>query len=207
MRTRPVDARCTWNRGCLRCGAARSYTAATMQRMQAWGTRRRFLSVSAAIAAGSLASRRPTAAEPVNPRLGMDNFAVRAMGWKARALVDYAASLALDSLFITDLDAFESLEDASLKTLREYASERAAADPGGHLEHLSHLEGVQAEPGQGGRAPGSWHPRRACRRVSGASGRPGHVGRPADRRRHRETHRGDNQGLPRERGLARWMPV
>jgi 3-oxoisoapionate decarboxylase len=95
-----------------------------MERLQAWGTRRRFLSVSAAIAAGSLASRRPAAAQPVNPRLGMDNFAVRAMGWKARALVDYAASLALDSLFITDLDAFESLENASLKTLREYASER-----------------------------------------------------------------------------------
>jgi sugar phosphate isomerase/epimerase len=54
----------------------------------------------------------------------MDNYAVRAMAWKAKALVDYAASMALDSLFITDLDAFESLEDANLKSLREYANAR-----------------------------------------------------------------------------------
>ena len=75
-------------------------------------------------AAGTLAPFRSTAAQPPNPRLGMDNFSVRAMGWKAKALVDYAASLALDSLFITDLDAFESLEEAPLKALREYAAAR-----------------------------------------------------------------------------------
>ena len=54
----------------------------------------------------------------------MDNFSVRAMGWKAKALVNYAASLALDSLFITDLDAFESFDQSSLKALREYAAAR-----------------------------------------------------------------------------------
>src|SRR3954469_8238939 len=51
--------------------------------------------------------------KPARTRLGIDNFAVRAMGWKAPALIDYAASLALDSLFITDLDAFERLDDAA----------------------------------------------------------------------------------------------
>ena len=87
-------------------------------------SRRSFLTASAMAAAGTLAPFRSSAAQPVNPRLGMDNFSVRAMGWKARALVDYAASLALDSLFITDLDAFESLEEAPLKALREYAAAR-----------------------------------------------------------------------------------
>jgi hypothetical protein len=51
----------------------------------------------------------------------MDNFAVRAMGWKAPQLIDYAASLKLDSLLISDLDAFESLE---MRRLREVWSRR-----------------------------------------------------------------------------------
>ena len=46
------------------------------------------------------------------------------MGWKAQALIDYAAAMALDSLFITDLDAFESLDEAPLRALREYATAR-----------------------------------------------------------------------------------
>jgi sugar phosphate isomerase/epimerase len=54
-------------------------------------------------------------------KLGFDNFAVRAMGWKAGALLDYAASLKLDSLFITDLDAFESREPAHLREIRAKA--------------------------------------------------------------------------------------
>src|SRR4051812_28608922 len=87
-------------------------------------SRRSFLSTSAMGAVGVLAGLGPVAAQPVNPRLGMDNFAVRAMGWKAQALIDYAAALALDSLFITDLDAFESFDEGPLKALRAYAAAR-----------------------------------------------------------------------------------
>ena len=43
--------------------------------------------------------------------LGYDNFAVRAMGWKAPALVDYAAELGCDTLFITDFGPLEKLDD------------------------------------------------------------------------------------------------
>jgi 3-oxoisoapionate decarboxylase len=86
-------------------------------------SRRSFLTASALAAAGTLTPFR-SVAQPVNPRLGMDNFSVRAMGWKGKALVDYAASLALDSLFITDLDAFESFDEAPLKALGEYAAAR-----------------------------------------------------------------------------------
>lgn len=93
--------------------------------------RRTFLKTTAL---GSLAAAatRPglalaQAAASARPPLGLDNFAVRAMGWKATKLVDYAASLDCDSLFITDLDAFESLEDAALRALRERATARGLA--------------------------------------------------------------------------------
>jgi len=54
-------------------------------------------------------------------KLGLDNFAVRAMNWKAPALLDYAAGLKLDSILISDLDAFESLEDQPLAEVRAKA--------------------------------------------------------------------------------------
>ena len=87
-------------------------------------SRRTFVTGSLLAAASVVGGIRRLAAQPVNPRLGMDNFAVRAMGWKAQALVDYAAALALDSLFITDLDAFESFDEGPLKALRAYAAAR-----------------------------------------------------------------------------------
>src|SRR6185295_1835157 len=58
---------------------------------------------------------------PLKIKLGMDNFAVRAMGWKAPDLIDYAASLKLDSLLISDLDALGSLEEANLREIRRHA--------------------------------------------------------------------------------------
>ncbi len=55
--------------------------------------------------------------------LGIDNFAVRAMGWKAPQLIEYAAGLEVDILFITDLDAFESLETKALLPIRRRADD------------------------------------------------------------------------------------
>lgn len=91
--------------------------------------RRSFLKAAAiGTAASGVAGLAPArAAGGGRPPLGLDNFAVRAMGWKAQQLVDYAASLGCDSLFITDLDAFESLEAASLRSLRERAAARGVA--------------------------------------------------------------------------------
>src|SRR4051794_9519650 len=54
-------------------------------------------------------------------RLGFDNFSVRAMNWKAPALLDYAASLQLDSILISDLDAYDTLEESALKEVRAKA--------------------------------------------------------------------------------------
>ena len=88
---------------------------------QSWD-RRTFLKTtlfaSGAVAfSGALGSDKPKA----KIKLGLDNFAVRAMNWKGPELLDYAASLALDSVLISDLDAFGSLEDTNLKELKAKA--------------------------------------------------------------------------------------
>ncbi len=83
--------------------------------------RRSFLK---ALAVASLAGPALAADAPVAKRgikLGMDNFAVRAMGWKAKELIAYAASLRLDTLLISDLDAYEFLEDAHLREVKKFA--------------------------------------------------------------------------------------
>jgi len=85
--------------------------------------RRTFLSLLTAAAGAGLAGRAHAADGPP-PRtiaLGMDNFAVRAMGWKAPELLDYAASLKLDSILISDLDAYPSLDDAALREVKQRA--------------------------------------------------------------------------------------
>ncbi|HEV8543248.1 MAG TPA: TIM barrel protein [Verrucomicrobiae bacterium] len=56
-------------------------------------------------------------------KLGLDNFSVRAMKWKADALIDYAAKLKTDSLFITDLFAFENFDESYLTRLRQKAAD------------------------------------------------------------------------------------
>jgi len=75
------------------------------------------LTASAGLALpGALGARE--ASQPAGKfRLGFDNFSVRAMNWKAPALLDYAASLKLDSILISDLDAYESFEDNYLKQI------------------------------------------------------------------------------------------
>jgi sugar phosphate isomerase/epimerase len=90
--------------------------------------RRPFLKSFAVAGAGLVAGLPALAQNPGAPsarrniRLGLDNFAVRAMSWKAPALIDYAASLKTDSLFISDLDALENFEESYLKDLKSRAA-------------------------------------------------------------------------------------
>ena len=92
-------------------------------------TRRSFLK-SVAVAGTGLAIAQTGFSQERPPRgkaqvkLGLDNFAVRAMGWKAPALIDYASELKTDSLFISDLDAFESLEDKYLSEIKSKAADK-----------------------------------------------------------------------------------
>jgi sugar phosphate isomerase/epimerase len=83
-------------------------------------TRRDFIATTAGVALASVA--RAGSAQAGRHALGLDNFSVRAMGWKAPQLVDYAASLGCDSLFITDLDAFESMDEVALQAIRQQAA-------------------------------------------------------------------------------------
>lgn len=86
--------------------------------------RRNFIATSAAIAAGAALPAWAAKEEEQPLRLGIDNFAVRAMGWKAKELIDYAKVLRCDSLFITDLGPFESFTGRYLKGVKNYAEER-----------------------------------------------------------------------------------
>ncbi len=89
-------------------------------------TRRDFLK-TAATATAALALAGPALAQNARQpglKLGLDNFAVRALKFKAPALIDYAASLRTDSLFISDLGPFEKTDDAYLGDLRKMAADK-----------------------------------------------------------------------------------
>jgi hypothetical protein len=45
-------------------------------------------------------------------KLGFDNYSIRALGWKAPRLLDYAASLGVDTVLFSDLDVYENFSDA-----------------------------------------------------------------------------------------------
>jgi sugar phosphate isomerase/epimerase len=89
--------------------------------------RRAFIKTVAVTGAGlALAENAPLAQEPKaagKARLGFDNFSVRAMKWNASQLIDYAASLRLDSLFLTDLDVYESFDEGYLRDLKKKADD------------------------------------------------------------------------------------
>src|SRR4051794_22334243 len=88
-------------------------------------SRRTFVK-NAAFATGALALSSAAFAEPakkLNIKLGLDNFSVRAMKWNAAQLIDYAAKLKTDSLFLTDLDCYENFEDGYLRDLKKKADD------------------------------------------------------------------------------------
>ena len=80
---------------------------------------RRGLIASSLVFANSTLS--VSASQEQTIKLGFDNFAVRAMQWNARQLVDHAVTLGCDSVFITDFGPFEGrYDDASLREIRRY---------------------------------------------------------------------------------------
>jgi sugar phosphate isomerase/epimerase len=82
----------------------------------------------ASLAAAGLAhltapSRGLCLAAPGKTKLGFDNFSIRAFDWKAPRLVEYASSLKVDTLLLSDLDVYESLEEDYLEKIRAQADE------------------------------------------------------------------------------------
>ncbi|MHA3774989.1 sugar phosphate isomerase/epimerase family protein [Verrucomicrobiota bacterium sgz303538] len=92
-------------------------------------TRRHFLQGLAATAVASSLNPSLHAAPAATRKikLGFDNFAVRALNWKAPQLLDYAASQKVDTIFITDLDAYENLDDAYLREIKAKADQIGVA--------------------------------------------------------------------------------
>jgi sugar phosphate isomerase/epimerase len=99
------------------------------------------LGTLAAAGVAGLAGRLPGSEQAAakKTKLGFDNFSVRAFNWKAPQLIDYAGTLKVDTLLLSDLDVYESLEDDYLQQLRAQA-ERA---------------GVQVQVGTGSICPTS----------------------------------------------------
>jgi sugar phosphate isomerase/epimerase len=60
-------------------------------------------------------------------KLGFDNFSIRAFGWKAPRLIEYAATQKVDTLLLSDLDVYESLEEDYLHKIRAL-TERAGIE-------------------------------------------------------------------------------
>ena len=86
--------------------------------------RRTFLK-TAAMAAAQAAG----AAEGI--RLGFDSYSIRALAWKATKLIDYAASQKLDTIQISSLDDYESLEPAHLRKVKDHAGRLGLQIDGG----------------------------------------------------------------------------
>ena len=78
--------------------------------------RRTFL--KSAPSAAALAAATPSTG---GIKLGFDTYSIRALKWKAIQLLDYAASLKLDTIQISSLNDYDSLEPAHLKQVREHA--------------------------------------------------------------------------------------
>ncbi len=84
--------------------------------------RREFL--QAASAAGLAMMQKPAQAEPnaVPIRLGFDTYSLRAFKWKSMQLLEYAAGLKLDTIQISSVNDYESLEPAYLAKVKDKAA-------------------------------------------------------------------------------------
>ncbi len=65
----------------------------------------------------------PAMKTPFQPKLGLDNYALRSLGWKARQILDHAASLKLDAVLFSDFDVYESLAADHLRDLKRRADD------------------------------------------------------------------------------------
>ena len=103
---------------------------------------------------------------PFSPQLGFDNYALRALGWKAHQILDHAASLQLDAVLFSDFDVYESLADADLRDLRCRADDLGLALYAGMLSICP--TSVMFDPRRGS----AEEQLRLCLRIAKAIGSP-----------------------------------
>lgn len=85
--------------------------------------RRHFVKTTAAtIAATAIVSAQEDKKKSA-PLFGFDNFSIRALGWKADKLLDYAAEQKVTAILFSDLDLYESHDAAYLKDLSQKAND------------------------------------------------------------------------------------
>jgi len=58
------------------------------------------------------------------PPLGFDNFSIRALGWKAEQLIEYASKQKVDALLFSDLEVYQSHEPGYLREIRQEAKKQ-----------------------------------------------------------------------------------
>ena len=75
---------------------------------------------SVALASASESFSKESAAPPAL-LLGFDNFSIRALGWKAERLIRYADEQKVDALLFSDLDVYESHDEAYLREVGQEA--------------------------------------------------------------------------------------
>jgi sugar phosphate isomerase/epimerase len=91
--------------------------------------RRNFLHTTAGAAAALLSRRTGTAAINGDLPLGLNTYCLRAMRWNDLQLIDYAASLKLDAVFLQDSLDPQKEDPAHWRKVKDYAAQR-----GLHLE-------------------------------------------------------------------------
>jgi sugar phosphate isomerase/epimerase len=85
--------------------------------------RRSFLGgLTAAAVSSALTGADAAPADPSPVKLGFDTYSVRAFQWKAGRLLDYAASLKLDTIQISSMGDYESYEPAYLQQIKDQAA-------------------------------------------------------------------------------------
>jgi 3-oxoisoapionate decarboxylase len=94
-------------------------------------SRRSFVKSSLLAGAALALSREAGAARVAAKRrgiaLGFDNFSIRALGWKAPRLLEYAAAQRMDVVLLSDLDVYESHDAGYLEGVRAQAKRLGVA--------------------------------------------------------------------------------
>src|SRR5258708_35699043 len=91
--------------------------------------RRTFLKAAPAAAMAASGAAGARAGEGI--RLGFDSYSIRNLHWKAMQLIDYAGGHKLDTLQISSLDDYESLEAGHLQKVKDRAAKLGMKIDGG----------------------------------------------------------------------------
>lgn len=98
-----------------------------MKNIESKVARRSFCKSSVVIFCSSMMSSKKLKSAPsnsLNIPLGFDNFSIRAMGWKAPRLLEYAKDQKVDSVLFSDLEVYDSLETSYLNEVKTEADKQ-----------------------------------------------------------------------------------